>query len=313
MWESKTNSRDRQGLWVLYISVALISMSVLILEIGVTRIFSVMFDYHYAFLLISMAILGLGAGGIYMHIRIEKIAPNSYQNILPVASGLMALSTVVTTISIVKIPVLHHALLAATLTFFPFFFAGIFISAAFRVFAERSPQLYASDLIGASLGAILVVLSLKLGGINANLLVAFLGSLPMGLLMYRQGLKKLRKVIPLALIAGLFSIFLGNTLIGFLGEVPLGRGPHKEIVHLLAHPTSMARVIDSRWSAFGRTDVVADENDPNEISLFIDGTAGTTMYRFDGDLKSLERHEFTDFSEYFPFELLSEREKEKVF
>jgi len=312
MWEPKSNPRDRQGLWALYISVALISVSILMLEISVTRIFSVMFDYHYVFLLISLAILGLGVGGIYVHTRVEKIAQSSHQSILPASSGLVALTTLVATISIVRIPFLHHPLLAALLTFFPFFFGGVFISAAFRFFAGKSTQIYAFDLIGASLGAILVVVFLRLGGIDTNLFVAFLGSLPMGLIMYGQALRKSRKVISLVLIVGLFSIFLGNRYTGFLGEVPLGRGPHKEMPHLLGNPAGKARVVDSRWSAFGRTDLIADETDPDAMAFFIDGTAGTIMYRFDGEFQSLEESGLTDFSEYFPLELLSEGEKEKV-
>ncbi|NIS69349.1 MAG: hypothetical protein GTO12_10490, partial [Proteobacteria bacterium] len=310
--ESKINPRGRQRQGVLYVSVLFVSMAVLMLEISFSRIFSVMFDYHYAFLLISLAILGLGAGGIYVHTRTEKTTSHSHENILPFASGSMALSTVATTLSIMKIPFLHHVLLAGLLTFLPFFFAGIFLSAAFRFFAKKSAQLYASDLIGASLGATLAVVSLRFGGINTNLFAAFLSSLPAGLLMYRKGLTKPGRVIPPVLTAGVFSIFIGNVLIGFLGQVPLGRGPHKEMGHLLNHPTSIAKVIDSRWSGFGRTDLVTDEINPDEMGLYVDGTAGTTMYRFDGNLKGLERYGFTDFSEYFPFGLLSEKEKESV-
>jgi spermidine synthase len=310
--EPKGNPRRKSERWALYASMAIISMSALILEISATRIFSIMFDYHYVFLLISLAILGLGAGGIYVHWLSGKTILNSRQNVLPISAGLMALSTATTTVLIVKIPFLHQILLAALLIFFPFFFAGVFLSAAFRLFAKDSARLYASDLIGASLGAILAILFLKFGGINANLFVAFLASLPTGLLMHRKGRTGLMRVMSPALMAGLFSIFLGNTVSGFFGEVPLGRGPYKDMGYLLNHPASLARVIDSRWSAFGRTDLMADEMNPDEMGLYVDGTAGTTMYRFDGDLKSIERYGFSSFSEYFPLSLLPAKEKEKV-
>ncbi len=313
MWEGSVNSKDGNGGWPLYLSVGLVSMSVLMLEIGLTRIFSLIFDYHYGFLSVSLAILGLGGGGIFVHEQYERIVNrNLDQKILPVSSGLMAISIMGMTVSLVKIPFLHQVLYAAVLFFFPFFFAGIFLSAAFRQFPLRSHRLYAADLIGASLGSVSIVALLKLGGINANLVAALIGSLPAGLLILGHPLKKVEKTIGVSLIAGLLGTFLVNLFTLYLGEVPLGKGHHKEMLHLLAHPTSMAKVIDSRWSAFGRTDLVADEMRPNEMFLFIDGTAGTMMYRFDGDLKSLERLGFSDFSEHFPFELLSEREKEKV-
>jgi spermidine synthase len=71
-------------------------------------------------------------------------------------------------------------------------------------------------------------------------------------------------------------------------------------------------LVASRWSAFGRTDLVRDEEDLNEMVFFIDGTAGTSMYRFDKDIGSLDKHEFHHFPGYFPLKLLPEKEKEKV-
>ncbi len=141
---------------------------------------------------------------------------------------------------------------------------------------------------------------------------AFVGSLPALLLTIRKPYKKGEKSASILLPAGLLTIFLLNYSTVFMGKVPLGQGVHKEMYHIMTHPLSKTKVIDSRWSAFGRTDLVADENHPGEMFLFLDGTAGTGMYRFDGDVKSLDRPEFTHFSGYFPFELVSEREKEKV-
>ena len=312
MEDPKVQPLNGRNLWPLYLSMAFISMSVLILEISFTRIFSLVFQYHYVFLLISLAILGLGAGGIYVHKRFEKWAALSYEKILPAASGLMALSTIGVTLSITKIPGVNQILIAALLAFLPFFFAGIFISASFRLFGEKSPQLYAADLIGASLGAILVIPLLRQGGINTNLFVAFIGSLPMGFLMHWKFFDKYRKMIAYAVITGLFALSLGNAFTRFLGEIPLGKGAHKEMVHLLAHPGSKVKVVDFRWSAFGRTDLVEDENNPNETALFVDGTAGTTMYRFNGDLKNSSLDGLTQFPGYFPFDLLPATEKEKI-
>ncbi len=48
----------------LYLCVALTALATLILELALTRIFSVVFYYHLAFLAISIALFGLGAGGV---------------------------------------------------------------------------------------------------------------------------------------------------------------------------------------------------------------------------------------------------------
>ena len=38
------------------------------LELSLTRIFSVVFYYHFAFLAISVALFGLGAGGVFSYV-----------------------------------------------------------------------------------------------------------------------------------------------------------------------------------------------------------------------------------------------------
>jgi predicted membrane-bound spermidine synthase len=311
--EWKDKSRDGYGNWALYLSVALISMSILLLEINLTRVFSVMFSYHYVFLLVSLAILGLGAGGIYVLKKGEKRADGKVnQKILAFSSGLMALSILGMTVLTIKVPFLRNVFSATALTFFPFFFGGIFLSGAFRLFTEKSTRIYAADLIGAGLGSLLVIPLLKLGGINVLLMSGFVGSLPPLLLMAKKPFGKGEKSASIILPAGLLVILLLNYSTVFMGKIPLGRGAHKEMYHLMTSPMTGAKVIDSRWSAFGRTDLVAYENNLTEMDLFLDGTAGAGMYQFNGNIKDLDRPELSHFSGYFPLELLSEREKEKV-
>src|SRR5580698_5317542 len=48
--------------------VALSSFAALLLELGLTRLFSVVLFYHFAFLAISVALLGLGAGGVFAYL-----------------------------------------------------------------------------------------------------------------------------------------------------------------------------------------------------------------------------------------------------
>src|SRR6185437_7567829 len=56
------------------LSVALVSLSSLLLELALTRLFSVVLFYHFAFFAISVALLGLGSGGVFAHIRQEWLA-----------------------------------------------------------------------------------------------------------------------------------------------------------------------------------------------------------------------------------------------
>ena len=50
-------------------------MATLLLELSLTRIFSVVFYYHMAFLAISIAMFGLGAGGVFSYVVANWKAP----------------------------------------------------------------------------------------------------------------------------------------------------------------------------------------------------------------------------------------------
>ena len=59
----------------VYLCVGLTTMATLLLELALTRIFSVVFYYHFAFLAISIALFGLGAGGVFSYVVAGWKAP----------------------------------------------------------------------------------------------------------------------------------------------------------------------------------------------------------------------------------------------
>src|SRR3982075_2902835 len=58
----------------LLTGLALTSFAALLLELALTRLFSVVLFYHFAFLAISIALLGLGAGGVFAYLFKTKLA-----------------------------------------------------------------------------------------------------------------------------------------------------------------------------------------------------------------------------------------------
>src|ERR1700689_2652555 len=54
--------------------LALTSFAALLLELALTRLFSVVLFYHFAFLAISIALLGLGAGGVFAYLLKKRLA-----------------------------------------------------------------------------------------------------------------------------------------------------------------------------------------------------------------------------------------------
>ena len=312
MGVSSTKNTEIMSSRVLYLSIALVSASGLMLEITLSRMFSILFDYHYAFLLISFSILGLGAGGMTV-LKIQNLSQKIFYRIaLPASSGLMALSILFMTVSILKIPAFQRSVWVLVLTVIPFFFAGIFISAVFRLVPEKSHRLYAADLTGASLGTILALILLKLGVINAHLVVAMVALMPMILFTRSNGSNPAQKLVPIIVISGLVIFLFINVKFHLLGKVPFGQLDTKDMYHMMNRSPGKTSIMDTEWSAFGRTDLVMDETTPGHRVLFVDGVAGTVMFRYDGNIESLKIPEFLEAPEYFPFELTPDEKKKKV-
>src|ERR1700731_3487863 len=64
-----TSASEQTHQHVLLAGVAISSFAALLLELALTRLFSVVLFYHFAFLAISIALLGLGSGGVFAYLR----------------------------------------------------------------------------------------------------------------------------------------------------------------------------------------------------------------------------------------------------
>jgi SAM-dependent methyltransferase len=152
------------------ISVFLITLSGLILEVGLTRIYSASIWYHFAFVAISVALLGWGLGGFTVHL-LKKVRPMTinaaalvtllYAGAIPLCLGLLVRYP----FDMDRLPLYFLAPLA------PFFLAGMALSIVFDIHRAVAGTLYFYDLVGAALGAVLVTLLLHLFGGEAALLI----------------------------------------------------------------------------------------------------------------------------------------------
>ncbi|HEU4725812.1 MAG TPA: hypothetical protein VFU59_11010, partial [Candidatus Eisenbacteria bacterium] len=151
-----------------YVAIGLASAAVLLLEIAITRILSVVLWYHFAFLSVSLAMLGLGAPGVWFALR----PPPS--RTLPIALLLSGAALPAAIIAIFKLgrPLseaarvfpglegLFHGglLLVIVAVLLPMLCLGSAI--CLLLMRARGPDIgrvYAADLLGATLGAALVV------------------------------------------------------------------------------------------------------------------------------------------------------------
>ncbi len=167
--------------WSTVFAVALMSFSALLLELGLTRIFSVVLFYHFAFLAISIALLGLGAGAVFACVRREwltqwtvrqlGVALCAGNSILIVCVLEVALHTAVSLVlswhNFARLTVLY--LVAAI----PFVVTGLLFSIVFARHPSRITQLYGADLLGGSLACLALVPMLNIiGGPNTIVFAA---------------------------------------------------------------------------------------------------------------------------------------------
>src|SRR5215210_9156684 len=87
------------------IAVACTSGSLLMTELALTRIFSVVMYYHFAFLAISIALFGLSASGVYAYLFRARLDAQAAGRLLARQSIVYAICTIVALFALVRLRV----------------------------------------------------------------------------------------------------------------------------------------------------------------------------------------------------------------
>ncbi len=165
---------SRPASWpLLYLAVALTTSATLLLELALTRIFSVVFYYNFAFLAISIALFGLGVGGVLSYVVapggqiFRKLGVVSLINAGLTLGALLFVLTRGADIGVIELGIIYLT------TAFPFIGTGIVVSLAISETIERVDKVYFFDLLGAAAGCIaLVGLLNAFGGPNTIVAVS---------------------------------------------------------------------------------------------------------------------------------------------
>ncbi|HPJ45676.1 MAG TPA: hypothetical protein PL017_06220 [Tenuifilaceae bacterium] len=151
------------------ISIFLISASLIGFQLAIINLLSYSQWHHFAFLAVSIAMLGFGSSGVLLAVKTEFFVRNSKQLIL----WLFLLCGISTSISplLINTSLIHfdtflifsdstHLLkfiANCLILFFPFLFGALAIGLYFTVYSSKIPLLYAWNLSGSALGGILLV------------------------------------------------------------------------------------------------------------------------------------------------------------
>jgi predicted membrane-bound spermidine synthase len=305
----------------------MLSMTVLLFELALTRIFSIVLWYDYAFMAISIAFFGLGIGSLLTHILKNKVKREQLPSKILQTTIIFAVSVPIFLVVIGNVipPNIHFIYLFYLSSSIPFFFAGISMSLIFFAMPKEVSKLYFIDLVGAAaatlmldplmqrLGAESVLLSAALLVLGPSLIAALVISAPsqkknVSNAPIIENKIKLSGIIVLAASAILLAV---NTDANILAIKP---GENKGLHYQLEKPSEFEH-LSTQWNSFSRIDVTRqlhpqdndDDDDHNNgrsralSAIAIDADADTPVFKWNGssaDLVWLKR-----FMDYLPFEI----------
>src|SRR3990170_1916442 len=153
-----------------FIAIGLLSACVLAYEVLLTRLFSIVLWHHFAYMIISAAMLGYGASGTALTLLKEKIAPHfgalyvaaaAILAVLMPAMFWLAQQVPFNPLELLWDPSQPAKLLAVYLVMMlPFFCGGFGIGLVFARFGKQASRVYACDILGAGAGSLGVIVVL---------------------------------------------------------------------------------------------------------------------------------------------------------
>src|SRR5579863_6594783 len=274
------SSPSRPSSWpLLYIAVALTTLATLLLELSLTRIFSVVFYYHFAFLAISIALFGLGIGGVFSYVvagwkgsLFSRLGRLSLINTFCVALSLVVILAQGDNISF------WNYLLVYFTTALPFFVSGAIVSLAISETIERINRVYFFDLLGAAGGCLILIPLLDWFGGPSTVIAS---------------------AIFFAVAAAVWHSMAGSVL-GRAGSVALALVLVAFLIFNYGHPVleprhakgqTLINEIWVKWNSFSRIAVV-NIPEGHRYGIKIDADAETDIFNYDlDDLKPSERRD----------------------
>jgi len=283
-----------------------VALATLMYEVLLTRIFSVTMWYHFAFVAISIAMLGMTVGALIVYVRPQWFPPEAAKRQLALTALLFPVVTLFSFLTQLSIPFrVHPSVVAAYAIAFtyavitvPFVISGVTVCLALTRFPRDVGKLYAADLIGAALGCVLLVWVLEItDGPTAVLVICALAALGALAFAFDSGNIGLRRWS--LTLAVLFTC-------AAVGHTVLVRHQRGIMRILYVKAGFEARPLYERWNSYSRVRVNGNPDKPEEpyawglsptfpddrrfyqLHLDIDTAAGTVITKDTGNPADLD-------------------------
>ena len=251
--------------------VALVSAALLLTELALTRIFSVVMYYHFAFLAISIALFGISASGVFVYVTRRRLERRGTDALLAVQSLIFAVATIVALFWLVRLRVglsysprnLVLMLTIYALAALPFFAGGLVVTLAVSRLASRINAVYAADLIGAAGGCLVLIPLLDRLGAPGVVLTAGAMAIAAAILFTPTANRAAVSMTGALILA----LSLGGQLTGLAGF---------DVVDTKGHQGD--RVLFSKWNSFSRIGVYERTHGDWSLSMTYRGPLPDTRY-----------------------------------
>lgn len=304
-----------------YIGLFLTTLSTLMYEVLLTRIFSVTMWYHFAFVAISVALFGMTVGAVIIYLCPKYFTQERAVYQLGLSCLCFSVTIVMSFLVYLHIPFMGSpdgstsaaGLFSIALTYLviavPFIFSGICVCLALTRFPTQVSRLYAADLAGAAVGCVAVVLVFRItDGPTAIMAAALLAGIGAFIFSIRVSRK-------LGFIASICALFLA----GLVTVSTISVQRQSPLLHIIwAKGAKQTPPAYEKWNSFSRITVVGDpliytppacyglsstypaDRYFSQMTLVIDSNASTKLTAFEGDLDYLDflKYDVVNFCHY---------------
>ncbi|OGD44283.1 hypothetical protein A3K69_00485 [Candidatus Bathyarchaeota archaeon RBG_16_57_9] len=289
------------------------------LQVAFTRVFSIALWRNFVWMIISIALLGYAASGTFQSVLGDRLRKD-FDKALTVSSALFSASTLLSYLASNQLQLDpftfawdssqllniggYYALLLI-----PFFFSGLTLGLMIEGSKSQINRVYFSSFLGSSLGTLLILpLFAPLGGPGVIVVISIVGGV--SAMVFASPSKRLLRAVTV------YTLALSVILLWAGALIPVEISPYKSLNVALRYPGSS--LIETRWNAFSRIDVVESgyvryapglslrygSYLPEQIGVFVDGDEVNAITRYDGRRSSLD---FTGFlPTALPYALLEE-------
>jgi len=273
----------------VYLCVGLTTMATLLLELSLTRIFSVVFYYHFAFLAISIALFGLGVGGVFSYVVAGwKGSVYMWMGRLSALNGLLAIGALLVILAQQRNPTNWDLAIIYFTTALPFFVSGTIVSLAISEAIERVNRVYFFDLMGAACGCLLLIPLLN-GFSGPNTVVAAAIAFAAAAAIWHNMAGSVKGRIGCVALALILVAFLTVNQRHHIVDISYAKG--RALLHEYFQ----------KWNSFSRIGVAYSPSDGIDM-IYIDADASTGIANFDFDrLTPSQRHDLLDQGPALPY------------